>query len=827
MGAEVAVTSKQSFIRRRAAWLLFGVVFLVFAPSLLCGFVFDDLPLLVENRYAQSLEYVPRSFVTHFWNTEWLGQNADSRRYYRPLVMVSYIVNWVASGGSAWAFHLVNVLLHASNAALVFVLVRRWLGHAGLALAVALIFGLHPTRTESVIWISGRTDLLMSLFLLLGLWCAHRAAESLAAPRAESDGPGSRAALAWVGGSYAAFVAALLSKEPAIVAPVLYFAVMQTAPKAGRRLLFRLLLVVSATTLVYVSMRLLVFPLDQQESGFYPLYGLMTVGSYVKRTVWPWPQTLFPDPLLSHDGELVFDWVLVGIGSVALLGAAALVYRSVRKDRVAAAFLIAAFVLLGPLLNFTYSGIQVTASDRFLYLPLCCLLVGGIRQTREFVSRYFSARPLRLAALGLLSVFAAVDVARVPDFFSNQLFWEHERSVRPDNPVALRWEAKAAMAQGELEQARSLLIAAIEPSGQHYALLNGAVPRAMSYAYSLVLEAAQWPDGAQAEIVAVLDVLSRYRTGEAYSTTHFATLERLTPPSNQLSLDREPVEDAAERARMGDKQLGGDPVARDKLRAVHDRLWSALPHLAEDSRLTSIAGGPARRAPGGSKTPPEIASGGRDFEIRLTEEELTRLRERCRYVLLAESAVLASRLGDFESVRRWVSQIEDDEFVLLPQPANIVLALARASEFAEAERRLDVLQARTYSEGLRSTLPELRNRIARAKRHMTLASNAKPLTAAEQRGIGLGGLGAYHAGLLAVVPELTEDRLLKLGPLVLQLLVSSRYQAEARRFALAAMGAAQADSVLTALHASLPEVLRNAPPAVFPSQQIEARSPPN
>ncbi len=89
--------------------------------------------------------------------------------YWAPLLWLSYMLDVELFGLEPWGFHLVNVLLFAGNAGLLFWLVRRWTGRTGVALAVALLWALHPARVESVAWIAERKDVLSGVFFLLGL----------------------------------------------------------------------------------------------------------------------------------------------------------------------------------------------------------------------------------------------------------------------------------------------------------------------------------------------------------------------------------------------------------------------------------------------------------------------------------------------------------------------------------------------------------------------------------------------------------------------------------------------------------------------------------
>jgi Tfp pilus assembly protein PilF len=111
-------------------------------------------------------------------------------------------------GQRAWGFHLVNVLLHGSASVLVLLVGFQWFGsRKNIALIAGLLFAAHPVHVEVVAWVSGRSDLLLGLFLLLALlgdcqWGITRKAR-------------------WQVLSLTAFGCALFSKEAAAVFPLL------------------------------------------------------------------------------------------------------------------------------------------------------------------------------------------------------------------------------------------------------------------------------------------------------------------------------------------------------------------------------------------------------------------------------------------------------------------------------------------------------------------------------------------------------------------------------------------------------------------------------
>lgn len=93
--------------------------------------------------------------------------------YYRPVIAISFLIDRAFHGASLPLMHFENILIHVVNTLLVFIISCRFirLGRDESSLfspfLAALLFGLHPLATESVAWLSGRTDPLSILFILL------------------------------------------------------------------------------------------------------------------------------------------------------------------------------------------------------------------------------------------------------------------------------------------------------------------------------------------------------------------------------------------------------------------------------------------------------------------------------------------------------------------------------------------------------------------------------------------------------------------------------------------------------------------------------------
>ena len=138
-------------------------------------FVLDDLHSILFNQQIRSL-WPP-------WNA--LSPPKNCAVAGRPVVNLSLAVNYALGELSVSGYHVFNLVFHMLGALVLFGVVRRTLSRAempenfrrrpvGLALAVALIWMVHPLQTESVTYTIQRTELMMGLFFLLTLYCFIR-----------------------------------------------------------------------------------------------------------------------------------------------------------------------------------------------------------------------------------------------------------------------------------------------------------------------------------------------------------------------------------------------------------------------------------------------------------------------------------------------------------------------------------------------------------------------------------------------------------------------------------------------------------------------------
>jgi hypothetical protein len=226
---------------RGAALVALAVAALL--PALFAPFVADDYFHVVEA--SQLREALTRGWVLpiHLGGAWWTPHGL-AVEYFRPLIVVSFAIDRLLYGLHATGYHLTNLVLHAATTLLAWAIARRVLGSGFSAWASAALFAIHPCHVQAVGWISGRTDVLASLFYMGALVFYLESRER----------PGARVPLALL--SVLAFLLALTSKEMAITFPAVVFAHGLLRPDGeppARRLLVPALATVVAG--LYIGLR--------------------------------------------------------------------------------------------------------------------------------------------------------------------------------------------------------------------------------------------------------------------------------------------------------------------------------------------------------------------------------------------------------------------------------------------------------------------------------------------------------------------------------------------------------------------------------------------
>jgi protein O-mannosyl-transferase len=201
------------------AGVLTLAVFLVYGNTLFHSFHFDDIPSILEKPWIRGLDKIPE-FIFSIWQ--------------RPLVILSFNINYAISGFEVWSYHLFNILFHAAATLLVYRL-------AGLAVKVfsdshpfstwkwtniplvsALLFALHPLSTQSVTYISSRSSILATVFYLAVLILFFKGLQKVNED-SKARSKKIRIGIIYWGGAGVYFLLGLASKQIVLTLPAMMF----------------------------------------------------------------------------------------------------------------------------------------------------------------------------------------------------------------------------------------------------------------------------------------------------------------------------------------------------------------------------------------------------------------------------------------------------------------------------------------------------------------------------------------------------------------------------------------------------------------------------
>ena len=363
--------------------------------------------------------------------------------HYQPLSWVSYAIDYQIWGLQPFGFHLTNLVLHAANAVVFWLVVMELLRAAAppakgepadtvpLAAAVgALFFAVHPLRVESVAWASERRDVLAGFFFLLTVLAYLRAARD----------PARR--LPHLAVATVCFALSLLSKAWAITLPAVLLVLdayplrrlgagRPVGPVLSEKIPFVVVAVAAATLALLAQNVEALRPLSQHgvmarvaQAG----YGLCF---YVWRTVVPVglsPLYLLEMPLDPTEPRYVAAMVLVVATAVTLF-----VVR--RRVPWLVAGVACYAIIVSPVLGFAQSGQQKVA-DRYTYLaclPFAVLVAAAVRQA---ALRWPSARRIGLVAAGVpLLVLGVMTVRQTMVWHDSMTLWNHALGLDAANYI--------------------------------------------------------------------------------------------------------------------------------------------------------------------------------------------------------------------------------------------------------------------------------------------------------------------------------------------------------------------------------------------------------
>jgi hypothetical protein len=346
---------------------LFLITLITYSTSFRAGFPLDNRVLILQDQRVHAATSDTISQILN--HTYWWPKSETG--LYRPITTLSYLFNYaiLGNGENPAGYHWINLLLHALNVFLVYLLAFRLLRKISPAALIAAVWAVHPVLTESVTNIIGRSDLIAGFSLLSGLLFYLKSTESAGWKR-----------VAWLFGLMTVTAIGVFSKESAVAILGVIVLYELTWWKERRQLRGALLgcaavappllfMWYQRSTVLSASMRPFLRFVDNPLYGASFVFGRLTAIAVMAKYMWLliWPVKLSCDysynqiPIASGSLRDWLSWVAVA----AVIFAIATMYK-----RSPTAFFFAAMALVSfvPVSNILFLTGTIMA-ERFLYVP--------------------------------------------------------------------------------------------------------------------------------------------------------------------------------------------------------------------------------------------------------------------------------------------------------------------------------------------------------------------------------------------------------------------------------------------------------------------------
>ena len=434
--------------------LLVAATLAVYNPVNRNAFVnFDDDHYITGN---------PHVLAGLHWSTvKWAFTNYYEANWH-PLTWISHAFDVQLFGRNPVGHHYTNVVLHALNAVLLFLLLQSATGFTWRSLMVAALFALHPVNVESVAWGSERKNVLSMMFLLLALqtygWYSRR--------------PGTARYVLVA----ALFACGLMSKPQVITLPFLlllwdYWPLRRLFDStSGPRTSKVRALLLEKLPLFLMSLASAVVTMQAQKAGgaihspiLYPFRlrlenAIVSYSRYIGKAFWPTQLS----PLYPHPLDLLRVWQVIA-SAIGLLLVTTVVIRHWRRGYLVTGW----FWFLGalvPMIGLVQVGEQAMA-DRYAYLPFVGLFVMVCWEASEWAeTKKVPAAWLAVPALAAIAALGALTYRQIGYWRDSETLWSYALRVTSVHSYKAHFNLAVTYdAEGRYDEAVQQFREAIDP----------------------------------------------------------------------------------------------------------------------------------------------------------------------------------------------------------------------------------------------------------------------------------------------------------------------------------------------------------------------------
>jgi len=411
--------------KRKWAWLSFLIFYLAVYASIFPGnFHYDDYHSIRNNSWIVNVKNIPKFFIEPA-----CFSSRPRAQMFRPLLLVSYALDYQVYGWRIWGWHLTNLLLHLLNVFLVWVIFKKAFKKEKLAWLASWIYAFHPIAGENINYINCRSSILLCSFMFLGIYGLQRFMEASGRKRAIGIG---------LVGLF--FILSILSKESGVVFPgiaFLYYWIFSEEQKQEKiKSVIYLILPMAIILLGYLFLRMVFFEKIFVGSSL-PRPYLVNFLTELKAYFWYLGLFLFPTRLsIEHSLEVESGFFApkVIMSALGLSILAMLVLYSILKpnSRLSRLGFFSGFYLLALVPTTSFVPLNLLVSERAFYPALfgvIGVLALGLDRIRGMRPRVF------WYCFSLMVVsYSAMAIHRARVWQSEWEVWKDAFHKAPDNP---------------------------------------------------------------------------------------------------------------------------------------------------------------------------------------------------------------------------------------------------------------------------------------------------------------------------------------------------------------------------------------------------------
>jgi Flp pilus assembly protein TadD len=391
-----------------------------------------------DDRYVTENVHILQGLTADTFT--WALTSTDQANWH-PLTWMSHALDVSLFRLNPAGHHFTSILIHATNAILLYLLLMWATGRLGPSLFVAALFAIHPINVESVAWIAERKNVLSTTFFFLALWAYGWYAQK----------PGWKRYLA----VFVLFAAGLASKPMVITLPFVlllldYWPLKRVVPWS-RLAIEKLPLFALSAASAMITMKAqqasgAVRSTDEFSFGIRLANATYAYAMYLWKMIWPAKLA----PLYPHPGNTLAAWQ-VTLAAATLIVITAIVWRFRAKKYL----LVGWFWFLGtlvPVIGLVQVG-QAAMADRYAYIPLIGIFVMIAFAIDEWASsKQLAFWPAFAAAIALLAL-GVVTHRQIGYWQTSYDLWSHTLAVTTNNFIAEDNLAGALILQDKVEEA--------------------------------------------------------------------------------------------------------------------------------------------------------------------------------------------------------------------------------------------------------------------------------------------------------------------------------------------------------------------------------------